>query len=368
MREELNACQFYLKVDHLSIIGITPNRLKLYSCSFIPSVRAQIETVWRFHLENSIPNSAEAGLVSFMDAWYDLQDQELQEIQEETVEEMETSVPETSLCVQTFIEMEIKECVKAWSDLHDTLEEADEEVETSQPDLSVEETLHRGQEKFVVPVSFLIIPEEQRALLTADASAESEMPNSLAPPLEEPHPVSGDQTEAVQDGVELLSADVEPSALEHTQSDPNQESQSLLKEVHPIATRAQISTGITLSQMPKPTLFSPSRSAERPIIEFSLEQNKEVFPSLPSWLGHNTTLSNEHEAPTSREPPNLPISPKTKRRKVHSDGTPFFYTYQPKPRVAKALSLLQIPGHLLQWAVRYLGTSDGAETSTGAGS
>ncbi|XP_018962439.1 adrenocortical dysplasia protein homolog isoform X2 [Cyprinus carpio] len=275
------------------------------------------------------------------------------------------------------------------------------------------ERLHwRGQEQFIVPVPFLLIPEEQRELMTADpmragAESESEMPNDFAPPPEESHPtsaLSANQTMAAQDGLSgscpdeghtrpevlcgtgELSGDrespwdmftQEPALLGRRSTsdsnDPEQESQSLLKKAPPplpVATSTQdqfskqISGGllvdsITLSQRPKQTQFSLSHSNDKSFRDPSQEQDKERALSPPPWLVHST-------APPSEQRPSA--SPFTKPRKVHSDGAPFSYLYHPEPQVATALGHFQIPGHLIQWAVCYLGTSDCADVSPEAGS
>lgn len=287
------------------------------------------------------------------------------------------------------------------------------------------ERLHwRGQEQFIVPVHFLLIPEEPRELVTDDpmctiADNESETPNDLAPPPVESHPASAssaNQTVATQDGLSGSCPNEGQSSLDHTRpevlcgtgelsgdgespwdmftqepallgrcstSDSNeQESQSLLRDVPPLpiatSTQAQLSKqisgatsveGITLSQRPKPTQFSPSHSSDKSLRDPSQEQDKERALSPPSWLVHNTAPPSE-QRPLASPPagPKPSASPPTTARKVHSDGMPFSYLYHPEPQVATALGHFQIPGHLIQWAVCYLGTSDCGDVSAEAGS
>lgn len=257
--------------------------------------------------------------------------------------------------------------------------------------------------------------------MRAGADSESETPSDLAPPPEESHPTStssANQTMAAPDSISGSCPDEGPSTLVHTRpevlcgtgelsgdgespwdmftqepallgrrstsdsNDPEQESQSLLKEVPPLpvaaSTQAQFSKqisgemsvdGITLSQRPKPTQFSSSHSSNKSFRDPSQEQDKERALSPPSWLVHNTAPPSE-QRPLASPPagPKASASPPTKARKVHSDGTPFSYLYHPQPQVATALGHFQIPGHLIQWAVRYLGTSDCADVSAEAGS
>lgn len=251
------------------------------------------------------------------------------------------------------------------------------------------------------------------------ADNESETPNDLALPPVESHPASAssaNQTVATQDGLSGSCPNEGQSSLDHTRpevlcgtgelsgdgespwdmftqepallgrcstSDSNeQESQSLLRDVPPFpiatSTQAQLSKqisgatsveGITLSQRPKPTQFSPSHSSDKSLRDPSQEQDKERALSPPSWLVHNTAPPSE-QRPLASPPagPKPSASPPTTARKVHSDGMPFSYLYHPEPQVATALGHFQIPGHLIQWAVCYLGTSDCGDVSAEAGS
>lgn len=113
-------------------------------------------------------------------------------------------------------------------------------------------------------------------------------------------------------------------------TDPEQESQSLLKEVPPLpvatSTQAQFSKqisggvsvdGITPSQRPKLTQFSPSHSSDKSSRDPSQEQDKERALSPPSWLVHNTAPPSE-QRPLASPPaePKPSASPPTKARKV----------------------------------------------------
>ncbi|XP_042615925.1 uncharacterized protein LOC109097970 isoform X2 [Cyprinus carpio] len=390
MNPDLASCQFYLKVNQMNTICIASKHQHPPSCTTLPSVRDQIIKTWRSHREGSVSSASGVSLSSLLDVWHN-----------DIIINILNDATEKITMSATY-------CPSVATPTH-----------------WHRERLHwRGQEQFIVPVPFLLIPEEQRELMTDDpmcavADSESETPNDLAPPPVESHPTSAssaNQTMAAQDGISGSCPEEGQSTLEHTRpevlcgtgelsgdgespwdmftqepallgrcstSDSNeQESQSLLKEVPPLpvatSTQAQISKqisgamsvdGITLSQRPKLTQFSPSHSSDKSFRDPSQEQDKECALSPPSWLVHNTAPPSE-QRPLASPPagPKPSASPPTKPRKVHSDGTPFSYLYHPQPQLATALSHFQIPGHLIQWAVRYLGTSDCGDVSAETGS
>lgn len=117
-------------------------------------------------------------------------------------------------------------------------------------------------------------------------------------------------------------------------TDPEPESQSLLKEVPalPIATSTQNQfskqntegmsvDGITLSQRPKPTQFSPSLSSGKSNGDPIQEHDRERAVSPPSWLVHNTAPPSEQRplaSPATRQNPSA--FPPTKDGKVSVNG------------------------------------------------
>ncbi|XP_056123260.1 adrenocortical dysplasia protein homolog isoform X2 [Rhinichthys klamathensis goyatoka] len=389
MNPDLASCQFYLKVNQLNTVCIASKRQQPPSCTTLSSVRDQIIKTWRSHREGSVSSSSGVSLSSLLEVWHN-----------DIIINILNDATEK-------ISMSATYCPSVATPTH-----------------WHRERLHwRGQEQFIVPVPFLLIPEEQRELITADPSAgsESETPNGLAPPPEESHPTStsiANQTVVTQDNISGSCPDDGQSTLIHTRpevlcgtgelsgdgespwdmytqepallgrrstsdsNDPELESQSLLKEVPslPIATSTQNQfskqnsggmsvDGITLSQRPKPTQFSPSLSSGKSIRDPSQEHDRERAVSPPSWLVHNTAPPSEQRPLVSPDASQNPsASPPTKATKVHSDGMPFSYLYCPQPQVTTALAHFQIPGHLIQWAVRYLGTSDCADVNAKAGS
>ncbi|XP_039518832.1 adrenocortical dysplasia protein homolog isoform X2 [Pimephales promelas] len=355
MNPDLASCQFYLKVSEMNTLGIASKRQQPPSCTTLSSVRDQIKKTWRSHREGSVSSSSGVSLSSILEVWHN---DIIINILSDAIEKISMS---TTYCPSV-----------------------------ATPTHWHRERLHwRGQEQFIVPVPFLLIPEEQRELIAADPSAgsESETSNVLAPPPEESHPTSisiANQTVATQDNISASCPDDGQSTLIHTrpETDPELESQSLLREVPslPIATSTQNQfskqnsggmsvDGITLSQRPKPTQFSPSLSSDKSIRDPSQEHDRERAVSPPSWLVHNTAPPSEQRPLVSPDASQNPsASPPTKDTKMHSDGMPFSYLYCPQPQVTTALAQFQIPGHLIQWAVRYLGTSDCADVNTKAGS
>ncbi|XP_051990428.1 adrenocortical dysplasia protein homolog [Xyrauchen texanus] len=390
MNSDLASCQFYLKVNQMSTICIASKWDHPPSCTTLPSVREQIVKTWRSLREssvNSVSSASGVSLSSLLGAWHN----------------------------DIIINI-----------LNDALEKINMSA-TYSPSVATpthwhRERIHwRGQDQFIVPMPFLLIPEEQRKLMTADPSAdcECETPNGLAPPHEYSYPISTsrtNQTLAFQDRNSGLCPDEGQPTLEHTRleilcgtgelsgdgespwdmftpapdllgthsnSDSSgqepcsqMESQSILKEVHllPIATSTQAQVvsvdGITQGQRPQPSQISPSHSSGKSRGDTSQEEDKELNKlSPPSWIVQNTAQPSKPSSSVS--PPtktNLAVSPHTKPSKVHSDGTSFSYLYHPDPQVAAALSTFQIPGQFIQWAVRYLGTSDCADVNAGAGS
>ncbi|XP_067298630.1 adrenocortical dysplasia protein homolog isoform X2 [Pseudorasbora parva] len=365
MNPDLASCQFYLKVNQMNTLCIASKRQQPPSCTTLESVRNQIVKTWRSHREGSVSSASGVSLSSLLEVWHN--DIIINILNDATEKITMSNCP----------------CVATLTHWH-------------------RERLHwRGQEQFIVPMPFLLIPEEQREPMTADPSAgsESETPNGLAPPPEDLHPTStaiANQTADTQDNINGSCPDEGQSTLMHSRPEVlcgtgelsgdrespwdmftqepallEPESQSLLKEVPslPIATSTQDSggmsaDGITLSQRPKPTQFSPSLSSGKSIRDPSQEHDKERAVSPPSWLDHNTAPPSEQRllaSPAARQNPS--VSPPCKATKVHSDGTPFSYLYHPQPQVATALAHFQIPGHLIQWAVRYLGTSDCADVN-----
>ncbi|XP_052458015.1 adrenocortical dysplasia protein homolog isoform X3 [Carassius gibelio] len=390
MNPDLASCQFYLKVNQMNTICIASKHQHPPSCTTLASVRDQIIKTWRSCREGSVSSASGVSLSSLLDVWHN-----------DIIINIVNDATEKITMSATY-------CPSVATPTH-----------------WHRERLHwRGQEQFIVPVPFLLIPEEPRELMTDDpmctiADNESETPNDLALPPVESHPASAssaNQTVATQDGLSGSCPNEGQSSLDHTRpevlcgtgelsgdgespwdmftqepallgrcstSDSNeQESQSLLRDVPPLpmatSTQAQLSKqisgatsveGITLSQRPKPTQFSPSHSSDKSLRDPSQEQDKERALSPPSWLVHNTAPPSE-QRPLASPPagPKPSASPPTTARKVHSDGMPFSYLYHPEPQVATALGHFQIPGHLIQWAVCYLGTSDCGDVSAEAGS
>ncbi|XP_026072550.1 adrenocortical dysplasia protein homolog isoform X3 [Carassius auratus] len=382
MNPDLASCQFYLKVNQMNTICIASKHQHPPSCTTLASVRDQIIKTWRSCREGSVSSASGVSLSSLLDVWHN-----------DIIINIVNDATEKITMSATY-------CPSVATPTH-----------------WHRERLHwRGQEQFIVPVHFLLIPEEPRELVTDDPKS---------------HPASAssaNQTVATQDGLSGSCPNEGQSSLDHTRpevlcgtgelsgdgespwdmftqepallgrcstSDSNeQESQSLLRDVPPLpiatSTQAQLSKqisgatsveGITLSQRPKPTQFSPSHSSDKSLRDPSQEQDKERALSPPSWLVHNTAPPSE-QRPLASPPagPKPSASPPTTARKkccyivpasllqVHSDGMPFSYLYHPEPQVATALGHFQIPGHLIQWAVCYLGTSDCGDVSAEAGS
>ncbi|XP_065123750.1 adrenocortical dysplasia protein homolog isoform X1 [Paramisgurnus dabryanus] len=383
MNPDLASCQFYLNVYQIHTTCVSFKSHHPPSCTSLPSVREQIEKTWRSLREssaNSLSSASGVSLSSLLGAWHsDI----IVNILNDAMEKITMSATHCPSVTPTHWHRERLN----W----------------------------KVQEQFAVPVPFLLIPEEQRELMTADPSADCESPGVVAPPLEESYQASSstpNQTLAAEDlndsgpnemqftpdhtrpevlcGTGEFTGDEEspwdmftpaPDLLD-THSQP--ESQSLLKETTtplPLATSTQSliskpisdvvsEDAITLAQRPQLTQISPPHLSGKSDRDPSEENERENPSSPPSWIVQNTAPPSKCTSilapptnPNSSSPPT-----KTKNVSVHSNGKAFSYLYHPDPQVATALSRLQIPGQLIQWAVRYLGTSDSADINAGADS
>ncbi|XP_051504315.1 uncharacterized protein LOC127412123 isoform X2 [Myxocyprinus asiaticus] len=229
MNSDLASCQFCLKVNQMSTICIASKWDHPPSCTTLPSVREQIVKTWSSLREssvNSVSSASGVSLSSLLGAWHN---DIIINILNDAMEKMSATY-----------------CPSVATPTH-----------------WHRERLHwRGQEQFIVPMPFLLIPEEQRKLMTADpstvcclincffqdnplriqpdfsmhvahcvnvllshmwmcagADCESETPNGLAPPHEYSYPISTsrtNQTLAAQDGNSGSCPDEGQPTLEHT--------------------------------------------------------------------------------------------------------------------------------------------------------
>lgn len=380
MNNDLGSCQFYLKVDQINTICIASKHHSPPSCTLLTSVREQIKKTWRSCREssvNSLSSASGVSLSSLLGAWHN-------DIIRNILNDAMEKITMSATCCPS---------VATPTQWHG------------------ERLRWKGQEQFIVPMPLLLIPEEQRELMTADPSADgkNENPNAPSPPHEEScedGTSTPDQTLPAQDLISDSSPNEGQCTLEHTrpevlcgtgelsgdgespwdmftpapdllglESHSQPESQSVLKEVTPLplATSTQFQNskqvsevlsedGITLGQRPQPTQISPSHVSAGSGRDPSQEHEKQHPSSLASWLSHTAPPSKYCSLLAPPTKPNS-TSPPTKHKNVHSDGRPFSYLYDPELQEATALSHFQIPGQLIQWAVRYLGTSNSADVN-----
>ncbi|XP_072516549.1 adrenocortical dysplasia protein homolog isoform X2 [Salminus brasiliensis] len=385
MDNELTSCQFYLTVNQIISVGRVTKHFHPPSCTTLPSVKQQILKAWRSLMKecsvNSMNSQTGFPLSCLMGAWHnDL----IMDMLNDAMEKITTPTG-------------CQEGVATPTHWHR------------------ERLRHRGEECFSAPMSHLLIPEEQRELLTADcgASSRSETLSGLVPfhvnvtvnqPVCEQDQARGSPPPAFDRLVDLEqptlnhlrpevwcgrgeesgerinpwdmfcpapdllgtpSSSPENSIEPHSQKD----SQSVLTIAPqvPMATSTQTqSSNISTEQMsdgsimpyqrPHPSLHSSTYSSEKTTTEQTQkEQEKQQVLSPLTWVTKNTALSTQDYSPT--DPTSIKTLPECPpAKKVHSDGSGFSYTYETSPQVVSAFSQFKVPEQLVQWAVTYLGT------------
>ncbi|XP_026868628.2 adrenocortical dysplasia protein homolog isoform X1 [Electrophorus electricus] len=385
MDPELTSCQFYLRMSQVITVGKVTRHYHPPSCTTLHSVKQKILQTWRSLRKqcslNSMSSQSGFPLSCLMGAWHsdiimDLLNDAIKRITPSTVCHSNVATP-------TYWHRERLRC--------------------------------RGEEYFSTPVSHLLIPEEQKELLTADLgkSSGSETPSGLLPPHtdvmkcqpiiaqeQERHsptmafdrPTDGDRPtlhhmgpgfccsggvsgemvnpwDMFSPAPDLLGT---PSSCSEISIEPLSQhgSQSLMitEPQVPMATSTQAqcsnpSTGetsgssVTPYQKPHPPLHSLTCLSDETSTDTPEEgQVKQQVLSPPTWTGHSTVLSTQENTPGgpihNKTPP---VSPPTKTGQVHSDGSGFSYTYEPSPEVVSALTHFKVPEELVQWAMAYLG-------------
>ncbi|KAK3533758.1 hypothetical protein QTP70_025833 [Hemibagrus guttatus] len=209
----------------------------------------------------------------------------------------------------------------------------------------------RGEECFSTPVSHLLIPEEQREMLTADpgVSSSSETPSGPVPlrvaePTKRPitaqdrgRDSSAPASDRLEDGHQLTLNNTKAAGLERLLQP---DGRSRLTEESRI-----ISPPV---QRPHPSQHSPAHQSDPTTSDLHQEPQKHPLTSIT----HTAAMCVEEQSLTDHVSHTSP----SKKSRVHSDGSSFSYTYEPCPNVALALSRYKVPERLVQWAVAYLGT------------
>lgn len=136
MNPDLASCQFYLKVNQMNTICIASKHQHPPSCTTLASVRDQIIKTWRSCREGSVSSASGVSLSSLLDVWHN-----------DIIINIVNDATEKITMSATY-------CPSVATPTH-----------------WHRERLHwRGQEQFIVPVHFLLIPEEPRELVTDDPS------------------------------------------------------------------------------------------------------------------------------------------------------------------------------------------------------
>ncbi|KAI4872983.1 hypothetical protein NFI96_023671 [Prochilodus magdalenae] len=333
MDPELTSCQFYLTIDQIISVGRVNRHYHPPSCTTLPSVKQQILKSWRSQMKCSVSSAnSQSGfpLSCLMGAWHN---DIILNMLNNAMEKITTPTGcYPSVATPTHWHTERLSC--------------------------------RGEECFIAPVSHLLIPEEQRELLTADpgASSGSETPSVLVPPYKDipaNQPVSAQYLE--RDSPTTVTdrlADLEQPTLDHprpeawcgragecgevvspwdmfcpasdllgtpsssseTSIEPlsQRDSESLLAVVRqgPMATSSQVQSSIpsreeksgsniTPYQRPHPSLHSSSLLSEKTIPDQTDDQQG---LSPPTWVTKNTALSTQEisEDPPAKRSPTVP--------------------------------------------------------------
>ncbi|XP_058256624.1 adrenocortical dysplasia protein homolog isoform X2 [Hemibagrus wyckioides] len=343
MDPELTSCQFYLTVNQIVTVGRVTRHHRPPSCTMLPSVRQQILMTWRSLMkESSVTSmSSQSGfpLSCLMGAWHndiimDLLNDAIQKIAAPSAGHLGTATP-------TNWHRERLRC--------------------------------RGEECFSTLVSHLLIPEEQREMLTADpgVSSSSETPSGPLPPcVAEPttwplvaQDRGGDSSAPASDRLE----EGHQLTLNNTRAGLSEvwcgggggggggggDSESPWDLFYPAADLLAASPSST-SASGLERLLQPdgrSRLTEESGIIGPPVQRPHPSQNSPAHQSDPTTLDLRQEPQRQS-----PLTSLTHTAAVHSDGSSFSYTYEPCPDVASALSRCEVPERLVQWAVAYLGT------------
>ncbi|XP_066504006.1 adrenocortical dysplasia protein homolog isoform X2 [Hoplias malabaricus] len=386
MDTELTSCQFYLTVDQIISIGRVTKHYHPPSCTTLPSVKQQILKTWRSLMKecsaNSMNSQSGITLSCLMGAWHN---DIIMDMLNDAIVKITTPI-------------EYHPCVATPTHWHR------------------ERLRYRGEVCFSAPVSHLLIPEEHRELLTADpgASSGSETQSGLVPPhidTEIKHPITApDQKRDLLTVAIDGSSDLELPTLDHTRPEIccsrgeesgegtspwdifcpapdllgtpssssetsmeclSQDSETLLTKAPqvPMATSTQaqssnhsmdekLRSGFTPYQRPHPYLQNSISLSEKNTTDQSHEEQQgQLSVSPPTWVTKNVALCTQDISPMDiglKSPPT--VSPSAK--KEHTDGSGFYYIYEPCPQVVSAFSKYRVPEQLMQWAVTYLGTPE----------
>ncbi|KAM9461604.1 adrenocortical dysplasia protein homolog isoform 2-T2 [Clarias gariepinus] len=366
MDPELTTCQFYITVHQIVSVGRVSRHPRPPSCTMLPSVRQQILKTWRSLMkENSVTSLASQSQSAFplsclMGAWHndiimDLLNDAIKKIGTPTEGHLRTATP-------THWHRERLRC--------------------------------RDEPCFSTPVSHLLIPEEQREMLTADpgVSGSSETPSGLVLPetIERPITVqdrAGDSPSVASD----RPLDARQLTLNNTRAGggesgerespwdmfcpaadllvtPSSASESSLESLSQTDNRSLLAIGgsaeestivVPPFQRPPPSPHSPAHPSDPTITD--LQEKPQTPPSPLTSSEQAAIMGVEEQFPidTSQKTPHphqVSHTPPTKKRHVHSDGSSFSYTYEPCPIIASALSQYKVPEQVVQWAAAYLGT------------
>ncbi|XP_008296831.1 adrenocortical dysplasia protein homolog [Stegastes partitus] len=343
MAPEQTRCRFFLSVGELATTAAGPLKDNTPCCTTLSSVRVKICQTWRALLGREESQRSQCGfeLSELLGEWrHDCLQELLQDIRVRLSPKPSTSTP---------------------LGLHTT-------------GWDLDRVTYKGEEPFSVPMRCLLIPEElsgdeqqmdstQSSPLLVEEVMEESLSNpwdifpplcisssSTSPEATPPPPPPTTDAAAVSSESSFLpayqnqpSGFVSTAAASSSSSPPDGAStgrQNLL---------AVEQDGNETEEKPrkaKRKRSDPSPEALSTLVE------EELSTSPPSWLFDSQAGSSgtEEASGSSR------ISPKRTRNtpSVHSDSSPFSYSYQVSGQNLQDLSRFRVAASLLHWAVKYL--------------
>uniref|UniRef100_A0A668A7Y1 Shelterin complex subunit TPP1/Est3 domain-containing protein n=1 Tax=Myripristis murdjan TaxID=586833 RepID=A0A668A7Y1_9TELE len=342
MALEETRCRFFLSIDKLATAATGPEKDNTPCCTTLPSVRYKICKTWESLLSHDLLDSqksqCEFDLSDLLGEWqHNCVQDVLQDIRERLRPEWRSSPqPSTSSWEEHF------SVPVTWLLIPD--EETPGRLFVDSEDKKTGSSLACKHTETVDPC---VDDFESR---TARPAAFKEIPHSTKnTPLHEDSILREDIV--IDCDVRILSNpwDIFPPPCDALNSSSSC-SESITSEVMPLkslpdstATKSKPESAVMVTSTQRP--ISGSGSTE--------EEDARVAQSPPSWLFETQALSKAH-APGSSSQGKAARTVLRKIPTVHSDGTQFSYSYQVSGQSLQDMSKFEVTDGLLHWAVKYL--------------
>uniref|UniRef100_A0A3Q1HLH8 Shelterin complex subunit TPP1/Est3 domain-containing protein n=1 Tax=Anabas testudineus TaxID=64144 RepID=A0A3Q1HLH8_ANATE len=339
MAPEQTKCRFFLSVGELATTAAGPVKSSTPCCTTLPSVRLKIVEAWRALLgaEDSQKSQCGFDLSELLGEWqHDCLQAVLQDVQERLM------VKRSPLAHPV--------AVTRWD---------------------VDRVRYKGDKSFSVPIKCLVMPEEEAVQLQASPNVGSRTPSGLCAASEDRQTWQIAMPAVAERGCKLDSAPL----VEDCTLYEDMVVGMLDSDIRPLANPWDIfpppcETSSSSDSSPK---ASPAHSPEKPSagahsktkrkrkrsettpeqLTPSGEEDAQVSGSPPSWLFDTQAWRGARDdSGHSWDQTSGAISRKTST--VHSDGSPFSYSYQVSGQNLQDLSRFRVEESWLQWAVRAL--------------